>query len=587
MSNDAYGPVLGADAHDGGTRFALWTSRARACEVRLFDGGGARTLAMAPEPGGIWALDVPDVGHGARYAFVLDGREVRDPYAAFLPDGVDAPAMVWRSRYAWRHAAPARPLREHAIYEIHVGAFTRAGTYAAAAGKLAELVELGVTAIELMPVAAFPGARGWGYDGVAHYAPFAPYGDPDALRALIDEAHGRGLAVFLDVVYNHFGPAGNVMHAYGDEYFSSAKTAWGDAPNFGHPAMRRYVVRNARYWLEQFRFDGLRFDAVHAIIDDSPRHVLTEIAEDVAQLVPRPVLVAEDDRNTPQIIERNKFDGVWADDFHHQVRVALTGERDGYYASYTGAAAALAETIEHGWYYRGAPFPLTERPRGADASGLSAAAFVYCIQNHDQVGNRAFGERLTASVSLEEAAAATMLLLTLPMTPLLFMGQEWGAATPFLFFTDHAPELGRLITEGRRREFAAFAAFADEATRAAIPDPQQRATFERSRLDWDERAAPDRAHLLAIHRTMLALRASDPVLRGADRHHLRAYADGEVLVIERRLGPASRRLIWNLGAAEHATERWRHGAELLLSSHQRSVWPRRMASREALLLSYS
>jgi maltooligosyltrehalose trehalohydrolase len=586
---DPYGLLLGADVREGSTRFALWTSKARACAVRILGGSDALgTFSLRAEGDGIFALEVSGVGHGARYVFVLDGEPVRDPYAKFLPDGVDMPAMVWRSSRDWQHPLPSRPLREHVIYELHVGTFTPEGTYAAAAARLPALAELGITALELMPIAAFPGLRGWGYDGVAHYAPFAPYGNPDELRAFIDRAHGLGIAVFLDVVYNHFGPAGNVLHAYGPEYFTTKHTPWGEAPNFEHPAMRAYVVRNARYWLDEFRFDGLRFDAVHAIVDDSPKHVLSEIAEQVAELSPKRLLIGEDDRNDAEIIRANAFDAVWADDFHHQVRVALTHERDGYYAAYAGSAGALAETIENGWFYRGAPNPLTGKPRGKEAPELPAESFVYCIQNHDQVGNRALGDRVTESVSREAFAAASLLLLFLPMTPLLFMGQEWGASSPFLFFTDHAPDLGRLIREGRRKEFAHFAAFADAAARETIPDPQAVETFQRSRLDWSERAARGHAELLQLYHAMLKLRASDPVLRAAPREQLRAHAEHDLLVVERWLGAEGRRLLVNFGEAPVAlgVEAASPALRTLLASTPDAAWGKPIPARAALVIAY-
>jgi maltooligosyltrehalose trehalohydrolase len=590
MSQDSYGPVLGAEARESSVHFALWTSKARACAVRIFHPGEApRTLALSATEDGFFELDVASVAHGARYAFVLDGQEVRDPYAKFLPDGVDAPAAVWRSSYAWKHPAPSRPLSQSVHYELHVGTFTEEGTYAAAATRLAQLAELGITTIELMPLAAFPGTRGWGYDGVAHYAPFAPYGNPDELRAFIDAAHGLGLAVLLDVVYNHFGPSGNVLALYGDEYFTAAHpTPWGDAPNFEHAAMRRYVVRNVRYWLEELRFDGLRFDAVHAIVDDSPRHVLREIADMVATLVPKRFLIAEDERNDPQIVHERRFDATWADDFHHQIRVAMTGEHDGYYAAYTGKAADVAKTIEKGWFYRGEVYPVWGKPRGKDAPNLPADAFVYCIQNHDQIGNRAFGDRLTESVAPDAYAAMTILLLFLPMTPLLFMGQEWAASTPFLYFTDHDEDLGHMVTQGRRKEFARFAAFADETTRSRIPDPQSVQTFEKSRLDWAERNAPERAPWLALHRDMLSLRSGDPVFRAARREDLRAFAEGDCLVVERWLGRDVRRLIVNLGSASAPLHL--EGAvgepRVLLGTGRGGAWGEPLPPRGAVLVAY-
>lgn len=546
---DSYGPPLGVCVQASGARFALWTSKATRCEVRIFEKRNtSRTFSMVHEGEGIFAVDIAGVGHGARYTFVLNGIDVRDPYATYLPEGVDAPAMIWNTAYAFKHSCRARPLREHVIYELHVGTFTAEGTYAAAASHLPYLVELGITAIELMPIGAFPGSRGWGYDVVAHYAPYAPYGNPDELRAFVDEAHGLGLSVILDVVYNHFGPAGNVLWTYGAEYFTAKHmTPWGAAPNFEHPAMRRYVVRNVRYWLKEYGFDGLRFDAVHAIADDSPRHVLTELAEEAAKLSPPRLLIAEDDRNDPQIVERHGFHGVWADDFHHQVRVSLTRERDGYYSAYAGSAAHLAETIEGGWFYRGAVYPPSGKPRGKDASKLGAEAFVYCIQNHDQIGNRAFGERFCASQTLDTLAAATMLLLFLPMTPLLFMGQEWGSSSPFLYFTDHAKELGVLVTEGRRKEFGCFAAFADPVMRERIPDPQAEMTFLRSHLNWDERNAGEHGRILALYRKLLHLRRTDPVLAHAGRESLRAFADGDALLVECWRDHHIRRLVLNLG----------------------------------------
>ncbi|MGE0545864.1 MAG: malto-oligosyltrehalose trehalohydrolase [Kofleriaceae bacterium] len=591
MREDLYGPLLGAEPRAETTRFALWTSQRRDCAVRVAQPGQRpRTHVMSGSGDGLFEAEVEGVGHGARYEFVLDGIEVRDPYARFLPDGLEGPAAVCQSRYTWRHDLISRPLREHVIYELHIGTFTPEGSYQAAVEKLPLLAELGITALELMPLGAFAGTRGWGYDGVAHYAPFSPYGSPDELRGFIDTAHGLGLAVFLDVVYNHFGPAGNVLPAFAPEYFNpDDQTPWGAAPNFGHPAMRRYVVRNVRYWLEEFRFDGLRLDAVHAIRDRSPRHILAEIADEVRTLQPRRLLIAEDDRNDPQILEAYGFDAVWADDFHHQVRVALTAERDGYYASYTGCARDLARTIEHRWFYDGATFPLTGRARGAPARTVPVEAFVYCIQNHDQIGNRAFGDRLTDAVSREALAAATMLLLFLPMTPLLFMGQEWAASTPFLYFTDHADELGAKVTEGRRAEFGSFAAFRDPASRTVIPDPQSRSTFEASRLNWNERTVPDRANVLALHQQMLRLRATDPVLQSSDRAQSRAWSEANVLIVERWVERDVRRLVTNLSSEAAATppiEGARGDPQLMLASMSLVDRREQLPPRCALLLSY-
>jgi maltooligosyltrehalose trehalohydrolase len=331
----AQGLRLGAHVEGEGTRFSLYATEARECGVRVFD-RELKAIASHPMRGageGFFELYLPGLGHGTLYKFALDGRELPDPYARFLPYGVHGPAQVWEPRHAFRHGdGIARPLSEQVIYELHVGTFTRAGTYEAAATQLAELAALGVTTLELMPVASFAGKRGWGYDGVAMFAPFAPYGSPDDLRAFVDEAHGQGLAVLLDVVYNHFGPAGNYLAAYSAAYFTrEVQNAWGDAPNFAHPAMRSYVLGNVHYWLSEFRFDGLRLDAAHAIVDRSPKHVLKELVEHARSLSPHKTLIAEDDQNDPRLVQELGLDAVWADDFHHQVRVTLTGERDGYY----------------------------------------------------------------------------------------------------------------------------------------------------------------------------------------------------------------------------------------------------------------
>jgi len=547
-------PVLGAQAVDGATRFAAYTTTAESCAVRLYSPRGAvlGTHELMALGDGYFQGEQEGVAHGALYKFVLDGRELPDPYARYLPCGVHGPAMVVRPHHVFRHGAVFQPLAEHVIYELHVGTFSEEGTYAGAMRRLSHLAELGVTAIELLPLSAFPGRRGWGYDGVAHFAPFAPYGTPDELRALIDAAHSLKLAVFLDVVYNHFGPVGNYLWAYSPQYFSTeVKNAWGAAPDFTHPVMRELVLDNARYWLEEFRFDGLRLDATHAVIDPSPRHVLAELTDMVAKRfagAERKLLIAEDDRNDPAIRDELGFDGVWADDFHHAVRVTLTGEQDGYYKSYAPEVMGIAETISGGWYYRGQYFPLRGEPRGKPADTLPAEAFVYCIQNHDQIGNRALGDRLCAAVPLGAYHLASAVLLFLPMTPLIFMGQEWAATTPFQFFTDHDAELGPAISAGRREEFKSFAAFADPLQREQIPDPQAEATFLASRLRWDERDAEPHRSTLALYKALLRLRREDPVLRAAGRASLHATAHREVLVVRRWHGSEARLLLANFGA---------------------------------------
>jgi maltooligosyltrehalose trehalohydrolase len=576
---------------DGSTRFRAFATTARRCQVRLFaeDGAVLRTDDLADLGGGMHEARLEGVGPGSLYKLVLDDRELPDPYARFLPAGVHGPAMVMASGHHFQHAGVFRPLGEQVIYEIHVGTFSPEGTYAGVAARLPALRDLGVTAIELMPLAAFAGSRGWGYDGVALYAPFAGYGTPDQLRALVDEAHGLGLAVFLDVVYNHFGPAGNYLAAYSPEYFTGAiQNAWGDCPNFQHPVMRRKILENARYWLTEFRFDGLRLDAAHAIVDPSPRHILTDLSDLAHGMEPPRLLIAEDDRNQPALVSELHLDGIWADDFHHQVRVTLTGEQDGYYAAYPGGAAAIAETIAGGWWYQGQVYPPSGKSRGHRAALLPAEAFVYCIQNHDQIGNRALGERLEHQIPPSAYQAVSTLLLYLPMTPLLFMGQEWAAGTPFQFFTDHDPELGQLIAEGRRSEFKAFAAFADPQRRAAIPDPQDPATFARSRLDWSEREREPHASTLALYRQLIQLRRTDPVLRRSSRQGLSASAEGPLLMVNRASAEGRRVLVVNFSAAPVALPGALTAPEaratVLLSTYQARDPAADIAGRGAIIL---
>ncbi|HTQ05459.1 MAG TPA: malto-oligosyltrehalose trehalohydrolase [Polyangiaceae bacterium] len=566
-------PFLGARFTGDGTRFGALTDAPR-CAVRLYDDTERplREVPLEPFGGGYFGADVPGVHPGALYRFVLGEQALPDPYARFLPRGVHGPAMVFESKHVWHSPRLARPAHAHVIYELHVGTFTPEGTYAGAAERLPLLAELGVTTLELMPLSSFAGERGWGYDGVAHFAPHAPYGTPDDLRAFVDRAHELGLSLLLDVVYNHFGPAGNYLPAYTRRYFTrESATAWGDAPDFGEPALRRYVLDNARYWLEEFRFDGLRLDATHAIVDRSPEHVLHELSRSLGNLEPKPLLIAEDERNAPELVVEQGLDAIWADDFHHQVHVTFTREREGYYAGYEPGAAELARAIREGWLYSGQRFAPTGKPRGAKADELEPEALVYCLQNHDQVGNRALGERLSTLVTPDAYRAALVLLLFLPATPLLFMGDEWGASTPFLYFTDHDAELGAQVRAGRRREFARFGAFASPEANERIPDPQAESTFAHSRLDWDERERGEHAETLALARAALALRSHDAVLCEPSRGRLRAEAVGETVVARRWFGQELRLLLMNCGEearplAEFAAYRELAGRRWLLGS---------------------
>jgi len=515
-----------------------------------------RSVPLVAVGDGVFEATIREARLGTLYKLRVGDRVLPDPYARWLPSGVHGPAEVVSSSYPWKHPCPGTPLERCVVYELHVGTFTPEGTYTAASARLPELARLGVTAVELMPIASFPGLRGWGYDGVAQFAPYPPYGTPDELRAFVDEAHGLGLSVLLDVVYNHFGPSGNYLAAYSPEYFTQEVTLWGDAPNFENPHMRRLVVDSARHWLEAYRFDGLRLDSTHSFHDPSPRHVFRELVDSVASLTPHRLLFAEDESNDPALVLEHGFDAIWADDFHHQVHALMTGERDGYYGGCRLEVGDLARIIERGWLYEGQTWCVTGKPRGRAPIGLAPPQFLFAVQNHDQAGNRAEGERLSALTSLEALAGATMLLLFLPHTPLLFMGQEWGATSPFLYFTDHEPDLGEEVASGRLREFAQFEAFRADEARARIPHPQAEATFLRSKLDWDERSRPGHRELTELVRAMLALRREDAVL-GARRRpasgaaaRVKAFATGKVLAVQRSEGSERRLLLTSFDEAE-------------------------------------
>lgn len=510
------------------TRFRLWAPSAQ--EVALVLSSQARRVPMQAAGDGWWER-VGVAPPGTRYRYSIDGRlEVPDPASRFNPDDVHGPSeVVDPGTFEWDDGGwRGRPWEEAVFYELHVGTFSPEGTFAGVEARLDYLSGLGVTAIELMPVADFPGKRGWGYDGVLPYAPDAAYGRPEDLKRLIAAMHARGLMLFLDVVYNHFGPEGNYLYAYAPAFFTERhRTPWGSAINFdGENArtVRDFFIHNALYWLEEFHFDGLRLDAVHAIADDSEPDILVELAAAVRCGPGRDRhvhLVLENDRNQARYLERAPdgtaplYDAQWNDDVHHAVHVLLTGESDGYYADYAeDPARFLGRCLVEGYAYQGEISPYRgHRPRGEPSASLPSAAFVSFLQTHDQVGNRAFGERLVALADEGALRAATAAWLLAPAPPLLFMGEEFGAATPFLYFCDFAAELAAAVTEGRRREFARFARFADPAARAAIPDPNDPRSFERSNLDWNCIGRAPHARWLALYRELLALRREHIVPR--------------------------------------------------------------------------
>ena len=551
MSREAWQPTLGAWGAEGGIHFRVWAPGRRDVDL-VIEGRDGPPRALCPLADGFFGGAFDDIGAGALYRYLLDGEgPFPDPASRFQPNGVHgASAVVDPRAFDWSDTAwKGRPLDGTVIYELHVGTFSPAGTFAGVAERLPYLRDLGITAIELMPVADFPGARNWGYDGVALFAPARCYGPPDDLRRLVDTAHGLDIAVLLDVVYNHFGPDGAYLHAFSPFYVTDRhESPWGAAVNLdGERArhVRDFLIENALHWLHEYHFDGLRLDATHALRDASPRHVLVDLAHRVrASVADRTVLlIAEDHRNLATMIRPADsggwgLDAVWADDFHHAVRRHVAGDADGYYLDYRGTTAEIATTLERGWLYTGQTSKYLGEPRGTDPSGIPPSRFVFCLQNHDQIGNRAFGERLHARITPAEYRAASVLLLTAPQTPLLFMGQEWAAGTPFRYFTDHHVELGRLVTEGRRREFERFEAFADPEARDRIPDPQADATFSASRLDWSEHGRDDHAATLRLYTTLLALRRRHPALRSAMRGTFGVRpADEGTVVIRRTAGP--------------------------------------------------
>jgi maltooligosyltrehalose trehalohydrolase len=499
--------------------FSVWAPSAQTVELVTGEPGRLRRTGMLREEGGWWRADVEASAAADGYRYEIDGRgPFPDPRSRWQPGGVHgashAPEMPGsRER---RHFVP-KPMREAVIYELHVGTFTPAGTYAAAGDRLAHLAALGVTHVELMPVATFPGSRGWGYDGVDLYAPLPAYGSPAELIRFIDQCHERGMAVLLDVVYNHLGPDGNYLGCYGPYFTDRVKTPWGEAINYDgaeSDEVRRYVIDNALMWLRDYGFDGLRLDAVHAIFSFEATHVLEELASEVRRLgeaLHRSlVLIAESDQNDPRLVHSAArggygLDAHWCDDFHHALHRWFTGESKGYYADFHGLAD-VAAALRDGYVYQGQYSPFRRRRHGRPPRGVRADQLVVCAQNHDQIGNRARGERLSMLLDLPQLKAVAALTLLSPFVPMLFQGEEWGARTPFLYFTDHQqPDLARAVTEGRSREFASFG-WAGE-----VPDPQAAATFERSKLDWSELDRSAHAELLDWHRRLISLRASRSV----------------------------------------------------------------------------
>jgi len=558
---------FGAAVHAAGVDFALWAPSAETV-VLLHTPAGAQATqhAMQRSADGWHRLTLADARDGDSYAYRLpDGTTMPDPASRFNPQDVHKPSQVFDpGRFEWTDGAwQGRPWHEAVVYELHVGTFTEEGTFQAARERLGELAELGITAIELMPLADFPGARNWGYDGVLQFAPDASYGTPDDLKALVAAAHALGLMVLVDVVYNHFGPEGNYLHASCPEFFNAAeRTPWGAAINFDGPSsrtVRDFFIHNALYWIEEFHIDGLRMDAIHAIRDASPKHIVQEIREalDAGPARGRHVhLVLENDANQASLLARDASGrpvagtAQWNDDLHHAVHTLATGERDGYYADYADdPAAGFARALAEGFIYQGQPSAFRGgEPRGEPSTALPPTAFVSYLQTHDQVGNRAFGERIHALGDPVLVRAAFACLLLSPHVPMFFMGDEFAASSPFLYFCDFGPELASAVAEGRRAEFGGFAAFADEAARARIPDPNADDTFMTSKLRWRGRGTqPHFARLCEVKQLLdVRHRVLVPLMAGA-RHGGSHRTEGGVVRIQWQLGGKRLHLLAHLG----------------------------------------
>jgi maltooligosyltrehalose trehalohydrolase len=522
---------IGAEVQDGGAHFRVWAPKCQSVTLVLLGTDGQterQVLPLEREKGGYFSIFAEGATAGDLYGYALDEHRqlYPDPASRFQPRGVHGPSQLMHSAYEWR-ATDWRGVQLHGqvAYEMHLGTFTPQGTWAAACERLAHLKDVGVTLIEVMPIADFNGEFGWGYDGVAWFAPYHIYGLPDDARRFIDEAHQHGLGVILDVVYNHFGSSGNYTGAYSPYYFSTRHpTEWGDAINYdGEHArpVREFVLANVAYWIDEFRFDGLRIDATQAIYDDSPRHLLAELSETARKAAGERSIVLFAENESQQICHLDSIDqggygldSMWNDDFHHACRVAATGHAEFYYADYAGSPQEIVSAVKRGYLYQGQYAPRQQRHRGTPTRGKQAAQFTHFLQNHDQVANSGRALRLNQLTSAGRYRALTAVLLLGPQTPLLFMGQEFGATTPFNYFADHEVDLAKLVREGRWGFIRNFPRVKTWGEKGELADPSLRDTFEQSKLDWDEcqRNAP----ILELHRDLLRLRREDPIFSQQD-----------------------------------------------------------------------
>lgn len=556
-------------------KFEIWSPETRSIDVQI----GPDRYPLEKLGDGWWAREIAGAGAGTDYLFVVNGEEpgIPDPRSRWQPHGVHGPSRIFDpAAYRWT-ATEWRPgpLASAVLYEIHLGTVTSEGTFAAAESRLDYLKNLGITHVELMPVNAFSGKHGWGYDGVALYAPHAAYGTPSELQHLVDTCHGKGLAVLLDVVYNHLGPAGNYLARFAPYFTSNHHTPWGDAVNLEDAysdQVRRFFIDNALMWLRDYRFDGLRLDAVHAFVDRSAIHFLEQLADDVRQLESHLgrsfVVIAESDLNDPRLVHSKEaggfgLDAQWSDDFHHALIGVLTGEQQGYYEDF-GSLADLAKSLQQVFVYNGNYSQFRKRNHGRPVVGLPGNRFLGYAQNHDQIGNRARGERLVHLTSSGRAKIAAALVLTSPFVPLLFQGEEFGASAPFQYFTDHEDlELGRSVSEGRKAEFTVFGWNPEE-----VPDPQDKATFQRSKIDWAEIESPEHASLLNWHEKLIQLRRKESDLMAGDLSSTRVCFDEAARWLTVRRGRIC--VVCNLGI-EPARLPLNPGEQMVLASDPSAV----------------
>ncbi|HEX6833015.1 MAG TPA: malto-oligosyltrehalose trehalohydrolase, partial [Rudaea sp.] len=525
---------MGAQAFADGVAFTVWAPERRAITLVLESGARAGEIELDRNDDGFFSAFVKKVAPGDLYRYRINGGPLRpDPASRFQPEGPHGPSeVIDLRRYAWsdqrwRGVAPERQV----LYEMHVGTFTPEGTWRAACGELRRLADLGITVIEVMPVAEFDGGFGWGYDGVQLFAPYHGYGRPEEFCRFVDSAHALGIGVIVDVVYNHFGASGNYTSAFTREWTAKRPSEWGDAPNFEGTQsgpVRAFYVANAAYWIEEFHADGLRLDATQQIRDTSPEHILRELVRGARDAAPhrRVYIVAENQAQRAKLVQPaasggHGCDALWNDDFHHAMRVALTGRRDAYYADYEGSAQEILSTLRHGFLFQGQHSAWIDQPLGTAVLDRTPTVFVNCLQNHDQVANAIHGERLTTLAAPDLLRAATALLLLAPQTPMIFQGQEYGSARPFLYFADHEPELAQAVRKGRAQFLAQFAAI----DRDALTDPSDPQTFRASTLDPAERTSERGVQTLALFGDLLRLRREDAVIGGSERVRI----DGAVL----------------------------------------------------------